>query len=271
MKPLLEVENLCKTYPARRNALGRVAERVHAVQDVSFTLLRGETVGIVGETGAGKSTVGRLALRLIEPDAGTVRFDGIDLLQLSRRDLRAQRQRMQMIFQDPFGSLDPRMLIRDSVGEPLTIHYGLRGDARDEQVAVLLARVGIRSDQLDRLPREFSGGQLQRIAIARALTTNPDFIVCDEPVAALDLSIQAQVLNLLLDLQEERALGYLFISHDLSLVRFLANHTVVMREGQVVEAGPTEQVFTDPHHDYTRSLIAAAPRLRASRRSLTAM
>ena len=268
MTKLLEVENLGKSFIQKRNLLGKPTRRVQAVKDVSFTLENGQTVGIVGESGAGKSTVGRLVLRLIEPDTGTVTFQGTPLADVSQRSLRTMRQQMQMIFQDPFSSLDPRMVIRDAVGEPFTVHHGLKGDERDERVVELLRRVGIREDQLDRFPREFSGGQLQRIAIARALTTDPSLIVCDEPVAALDVSIQAQVLNLLLDLQSERGLGYVFISHDLSLVRFLAHHVVVMRHGEVMETGPTEQVFSDPQHEYTRKLISSIPVARPRRRKV---
>jgi len=233
---------------------------------VGFTVAPGETLGIVGETGAGKSTVGRMVLRLVEPDAGAVRLFGQDVLALSGRELRRLRSRAQMVFQDPFSSLDPRMVVRDQVGEPLLVHRSLPRADRDELVAALLKRVGMREDHLDRYPREFSGGQLQRIAIARALATDPDFVVCDEPVAALDVSIQAQVLNLLLDLQAERGLGFLFISHDLSLVRFLAHRTAVMRHGEIVETGPTEQLFTDPQHPYTRALVSAIPRLAPRRR-----
>jgi peptide/nickel transport system ATP-binding protein/oligopeptide transport system ATP-binding protein len=263
MSPLLEVSGLVKSYPARRNVFGRVRERTTVTNNVSFTLDRGETVGIVGESGAGKSTVGRLALRLIEPDSGAVTFDGENVLTLSRSQLRSFRQRAQMIFQDPFSSLDPHMTIRDAVGEPLTIHRGLKGHERDSAVIELLERVGMRADQLDKYPREFSGGQLQRIAIARALTTEPDFIVCDEPVAALDVSIQAQVLNLLVDLQRERGLSYVFISHDLSLVRFLAHRVVVMRRGEIVETGATEDIFANPRHPYTQTLLDAIPDPRA--------
>lgn len=269
MSALLEVSGLNKSYVTKRNILGRPRDQLHAVNNVSFSLERGETVSIVGETGAGKSTVGRLVLRLIEADSGSVVFDGQDVLSLGKKELRSLRQRAQMIFQDPFSSLDPRMVIRDAVGEPFTVHQGLRGDERDGRVLELLERVGMRADQLDRYPREFSGGQLQRIAIARALTTEPDFIVCDEPVAALDVSIQAQVLNLLVDLQQERGLGYLFISHDLSLVRFLAHHVVVMYKGEVVEAGPTEQLFSDPQHPYTQKLISAIPSAHPSRKRST--
>lgn len=267
MSPLLEVVGLRKSYPTKRNLLGRVTERTVVSDDVSFTVGRGETVGIVGESGAGKSTVGRQVLRLIEPDSGTIRFDGSDVRKLEGKDLLMFRRRAQMIFQDPFSSLDPHMTIRNAVGEPLSIHFGIKGAERDARVVEMLERVGMRKDQLDKYPREFSGGQLQRIAIARALTLDPDFIVCDEPVAALDVSIQAQVLNLLLDLQSERGLSYIFISHDLSLVRFLAHRVVVLYRGQVVETGTAEELFENPQHPYTKTLVAAVPDPRARRRS----
>lgn len=269
MSPLLEVTGLRKTYPAKRNLLGRVTERTVVTNDVNFTVGRGETLGIVGESGAGKSTIGRQVLRLIEPDAGTILFDGQDVLKLQGKELLGFRRRAQMIFQDPFSSLDPHMTIRHAVGEPLTIHFGLSGDERDRRVVEMLHRVGMREDQLDKYPREFSGGQLQRIAIARALTLDPDFIVCDEPVAALDVSIQAQVLNLLLDLQAERGLSYIFISHDLSLIRFLAHRVLVMYRGEVVETGTAEELFDNPQHAYTKTLVSAVPDPRARRRRNT--
>lgn len=265
--PLLTAESLSKSYPLRKRHPFRPRQRFQAVKSVSFELSHGETLGIVGETGAGKSTVGRLALRLIEADSGVIRFDGADLRALSAKRLRAVRPRMQMIFQDPYSSLDPRVTIRDTIGEPLLVHSNLHGAEREHRVIQLLERVGMRADHLDRYPREFSGGQLQRVAIARALATDPEFIVCDEPVAALDVSIQAQVLNLLLDLQSERGLSYLFISHDLSLVRFLAHRVLVMRHGEVVEHGPTAQIFARPEHPYTRELLAAIPHPVPTRQS----
>lgn len=269
MSPLLEVSGLHKSYPAKRNLLGRVTERSIVTNDVNFTVARGETLGIVGESGAGKSTIGRQVLRLIEPDSGTIRFDGEDVRKLKGKDLLSFRQRAQMIFQDPFSSLDPHMTIRNAVGEPLSIHFGIAGAERDRRVVEILQRVGMREDQLDKYPREFSGGQLQRIAIARALTLDPDFIVCDEPVAALDVSIQAQVLNLLLDLQAERGLSYIFISHDLSLVRFLAHRVMVMYRGEVVETGTAEELFENPQHPYTKTLVSAVPDPRARRRGIS--
>lgn len=259
MTPLLQVDNLIKSYPSRKNLFGRVTQRTVVTNNVSFDLQRGETLGIVGESGAGKSTIGRLILRLIEADSGSIDFDGHSVRDLSRKQLRSIRQRAQMIFQDPFSSLDPHMSIGDAVGEPLMMHLGLQGRAREEAVIELLGRVGLRADQFGKYPREFSGGQLQRIAIARALATSPDMIVCDEPVAALDVSIQAQVLNLLIDLQRERNLSYIFISHDLSLVRFLAHRVAVMREGEIVEIGDTEEIFSAPKHPYTKTLLEAIP------------
>lgn len=267
MSALLAADGLHKSYVVRRDPFGRPKRRFHAVKDVSFTVGRGETLGVVGESGAGKSTLGRLALRLIEPDDGRLSYDGVDLSGLSRSAMRAMRPRMQMIFQDPFSSLDPRMTIRGAVGEPLRIHRGMSGSALDAKVLDLLERVGMRKDHLDRYPREFSGGQLQRIAIARALATEPEFIVCDEPVAALDVSIQAQVLNLLLDLQAERGLSYLFISHDLGLVRFLAHRVAVMNAGEIIETASTEDIFTDPQEPYTQKLLSAIPEPRPTRRS----
>jgi len=265
--PLVVVDSVVKSYRTGPRTLRRGRTRREVVRDVSFAVERGTTLGIVGETGAGKSTVGRMLLGLVRPDSGTVAFEGSEVGALRRRELRGFRQRAQMIFQDPFASLDPRMVIRDIVGEPLLIHRSLRGRELEERTVALLERVGVRPDQLDRYPREFSGGQLQRIAIARALSTEPDLIVCDEPVAALDVSIQAQVLNLLLDLQRERGLAYVFISHDLALVRLLSDHVLVMRDGEVVEQAPTERIFEAPQQDYTRRLIASMVAPRPSARA----
>ncbi|ROO87471.1 oligopeptide transport system ATP-binding protein [Actinocorallia herbida] len=265
MSALLQAELLGKRYRVRRGMPGRPARYFDAVKDVSFEIGRGETLGIVGESGAGKSTVGRLVLRLVEADTGAIRYDGQDLRELSGRGMRSMRSHMQMIFQDPFSSLDPRMTVGAAVAEPLRLHKGLKGAELEHRVLDLLQRVGMRADHLDRYPREFSGGQLQRIAIARALATDPEFIVCDEPVAALDVSIQAQVLNLLLDLQAERGLSYLFISHDLSLVRFLAHRVAVMSQGAIVETGTAEEIFAEPAHAYTRKLLSAIPEPRPTR------
>jgi oligopeptide transport system ATP-binding protein len=256
---LLEASGLAKSFPSGRNLLGRPTGWRHAVRDVDLRLARGETLAVVGESGAGKSTVGRLLLRLIEPDAGEVRLDGTDVLALGRKELRSLRKRMQMIFQDPYGSLDPRMVVEDAVGEPLTIHFGMQGAERRARVLELLDRVGIGEHQAERYPYEFSGGQLQRIAIARALAVEPDLIVCDEPVAALDVSIRAQVINLLHDLQRERGVAYVFISHDLSLVRLIAQRVAVMYQGAIVEEGETVSLFENPRHPYTRALLDAIP------------
>ncbi|MFC9834250.1 ATP-binding cassette domain-containing protein [Rhodococcus sp. NPDC127530] len=272
MSPILEIDSLVKSFVKKRNLLGIPTEHTHAVKDVSFTLEKGRTRAIVGESGAGKSTIGRMALRLATPDTGSVKLFGDDIMTMSAKEVRRLRRRATMIFQDPFNSLDPRMLIGQSVAEPLTLHTKLRGSARDERVAELLERVGLRMDQLEKYPHEFSGGQLQRIAIARALATEPELIVCDEPVAALDVSIQAQVLNLLQDLQQERQISYLFISHDLALVKMFAHDVTVMRRGEVVESGTTEQIFEDPKDPYTKELLSAIPvmnpRKRAAKRTL---
>lgn len=274
MTVVLEVDKVAKSFVKKRNVFGIATERTHAVRDVSFTLEKGRTRAIVGESGAGKSTVGRMALRLDTPDSGVIRLFGDDISTLSSRTIRRMRRRATMIFQDPFNSLDPRMLIGQSVAEPLTLHTDLRGRDRERRVAELLERVGLRADQMDKYPHEFSGGQLQRIAIARALATEPELIVCDEPVAALDVSIQAQVLNLLQDLQQERLISYLFISHDLALVKMFAHDVTVMRGGEIVESGPTEQIFDAPAASYTKDLLSAIPvmnpRKRAERRAVAA-
>jgi oligopeptide transport system ATP-binding protein len=256
---LLEATGLKKSFLTGRNSLGRPKGWSHAVRGVDLRVGRGETVAIVGESGAGKSTVGRLVLRLIEPDEGDIRLDGIDVRALGRKDLRAMRKRMQMIFQDPYSSLDPRILIEDAVGEPLTVHFGVKGVERRRRVLELLDRVGISSHQAERYPHEFSGGQLQRIAIARALAVEPDIIVCDEPVAALDVSIRAQVINLLHDLQRERGVAFIFISHDLSLVRVISHRILVMCGGEVVEEGEPTQLYTNPSHPYTKALLDVIP------------
>ena len=259
MAEILRATGLEKAFTTERNLLGRPTRVVRAVQEVDLTIDRGETLGLVGESGSGKSTTGRLVLRLIEPDGGTVLFDGEDVLALSGSDLRRLRSRARMVFQDPYSSLDPRMTVGDSVGEPLTIHRKLGATERREHVEELFSRVGLNAEQLDRYPYEFSGGQLQRMAVARAIATDPDLIVCDEPVAALDMSIRAQVINLLQSLQDERGIAYLFISHDLSLVRLIAPRLAVMYKGRVVEEGPTADVFATPQHPYTQALIAAIP------------
>jgi oligopeptide transport system ATP-binding protein len=264
--PLLEATGLTKVFGTGRTLGSRPAEPTYAVRGVDLKVGRGETVAVVGESGAGKSTLGRMILRLIEPDDGTITLDGIDVRAMGRKELRSLRKRMQMIFQDPYSSLDPRMIIEDAVGEPLTVHFRMPSAQRRRKVLELLDRVGISEAQADRYPHEFSGGQLQRIAIARALAVEPDLIVCDEPVAALDVSIRAQVINLLQDLQEERGVSYVFISHDLSLVRLIAHRISVMYQGKVVEEGSPEEIYTNPSDPYTRALLEAIPVPDPSRR-----
>ena len=252
--PLLAVEGLTKHFGA--------APAVRAVEDVSFTLHKGKVLGVVGESGSGKSTIGRLALRLIEPTAGTVRYAGQDLGSLGARDLRRFRRHMQMIFQDPFASLNQRMTIGEALVEPIRLHRGLgRRDALDE-AGRLLERVGLTREHLGRYPRAFSGGQRQRVAIARALASNPGFIVADEPVSALDVSIQAEVLNLLQDLQRDLALTLMFISHDLSVVELISDRVMVLYLGRVMELGSSPRLFSAPAHPYTAALMDAAPGAR---------
>jgi peptide/nickel transport system ATP-binding protein/oligopeptide transport system ATP-binding protein len=256
---LLEVAGISKSFSSGRDLLGRRTRWVHAVQDVSFTVERGECLAVVGESGAGKSTVGRMVLRLIEADSGSITFDGIDVRGARRVQMRRLRRRMQMIFQDPYSSLDPRLTVAEAVAEPLVVHGRDARPAREKAAARLLERVGLGSRYLDRYPAELSGGQLQRVAIARAITLNPDLIVCDEPVAALDVSVRAQVLNLLRDLQEEFGLAYLFVCHDLALVEVIADRVLVMAAGEVVEQGTVEQIFRAPQQEYTQRLLAAIP------------
>jgi peptide/nickel transport system ATP-binding protein/oligopeptide transport system ATP-binding protein len=258
--PLLEVAGLTKHFPVRRGAFGLVSGQVQAVDGVDFHLAAGETLAIVGESGCGKSTVGRLVLRLIEPTSGVVRFEGEDLLALSERDMRARRQRMQVIFQDPYASLNPRMTVGAMLGEPLMLHGLAAGaDARRSRVAELLELVGLRPDHARRYPHEFSGGQRQRLAIARALAVEPKLIVADEPVSALDVSIQAQVINLMRSLQQRFGIAYIFISHDLAVVKHIADRIAVMYLGKIVETATTEELFREPRHPYTRALLAAVP------------
>jgi oligopeptide/dipeptide ABC transporter ATP-binding protein len=250
--PLFEARDLVKHFRMRRTV-------VQAVNGVSFSIPRGRTVGLVGESGSGKSTVARLALRLLDPSSGSLSFDGVDLLRASRGELRALRRRMQIVFQDPFGSLNPRMRVVDAVGEPLAVHRLARGRARTDRVVELLERVGLGARDLPKYAHQFSGGQAQRIGIARALATDPDLIVCDEAVSALDVSVQAQVLNLLKRLQAELGLSYLFIAHDLNVVRYMADEVCVMYLGEIVERGDGDALFADPRHPYTQMLVAAVP------------
>jgi oligopeptide/dipeptide ABC transporter ATP-binding protein len=258
-RPVLEVERLKKYFPVRKGLLRRTVGHVYAVDDVSFTIREGETVGLVGESGCGKTTVGRAILRLIEPTAGAIRLEGRDITGLGKTELRPYRQAMQIIFQDPFSSLNPRMRAGDIVGEPLKVHgNGSRGERR-ERVAELFQRVGLRSAQMDNFPHQFSGGQRQRIGVARALALNPKLIIGDEPVSALDVSIQAQVINLLTDLQRDLKLSYLFISHNLAVVEHISHRIAVMYLGRIVEYTDKATLFTRPLHPYTEALLAAVP------------
>ncbi|MDO9708309.1 ABC transporter ATP-binding protein [Paracraurococcus lichenis] len=258
MTALLELEGLAKHFPVR-DALGRARGAVRAVDGVSLSVEAGTVLAIVGESGCGKSTLGRLALRLIEPDAGRLRFAGEDLRALSPRALRARRRDMQLIFQDPFASLDPRMTVEDAILEPLRLHDVVQRGGERARVRQLLERVGLRPDMARRWPHEFSGGQRQRIAIARALASGPKLVIGDEPVSALDVSVQAQVVNLLQDLIRELGLTFVLISHDLGVVRHIADRVAVMYLGQIVEEGPAAAVFGAPRHPYTRALLAAVP------------
>ena len=258
-EPLLQIRDLTKHFPVRGGLLQRMVGAVKAVDGVSFDVGRGEVVGLVGESGSGKTTVGRSILRLIEPTAGSVRFDGIEVTDLPPGAMRAQRRRMQIVFQDPYASLDPRQRVREIVGEAFKIHgIGTPRDRRD-RTAALLQKVGLVPDAMDRFPHEFSGGQRQRIGIARALAVEPDFIVADEPVSALDVSVQAQVVNLLQDLQRELGLSLLFISHDLAVVRYISDRVVVMYLGRIMEVASSEQLYARPRHPYTRALLSAVP------------
>jgi len=278
--PLLEVRNLTKIFDLAESAFGsRRSGEVRAVDDVSLDIREGETLGLVGESGSGKSTLGRLILRLIEPTSGAILFDGIDLLKANGSELRRLRRDMQIIFQDPFGSLDPRFRVEDVIAEPLILHQktlhqkivhqkmireSLGRDARRQRVRELLHSVGMDESAMPRYPHEFSGGQRQRIGIARALALRPKFIVADEPVSALDVSVGAQIVNLLQQLQRDFGLTYLFISHSMPVVRYLSTRIAVMYGGKIVEIGSTEQITAQPQHAYTRKLLAATPEMAAS-------
>jgi oligopeptide/dipeptide ABC transporter ATP-binding protein len=259
--PLLVLEGVSKQFVVKRSLFGAAKAVVRAVDEVSLRVERGETLALVGESGCGKSTVGRLALRLIEPSAGRVRLDGQDLASLSGAALRRARAGAQLIFQDPYSSLNPRMRVGEILAEPLLLHSQLSATARRDRVGELLATVGLSAQHAQRFPHEFSGGQRQRIAIARALALEPKLIVCDEPVSALDVSIRSQILNLLKDLQQRLGLAFIFISHDLAVVKHIASRVAVMYLGRIVESAPCEELFAAPRHPYTQALLSAIPRL----------
>jgi oligopeptide/dipeptide ABC transporter ATP-binding protein len=260
METILEVSNLSKTFDVGSSFLFKPVAQIKAVQDVSFQLYRGETLGLVGESGCGKSTLGRCLLRLLEPSSGAIKFKNQDITQLKGEHLRQLRRKMQIIFQDPFGSLNPRMTVGSILEEPLIIHDLFKTSAeRQKRVSELISLVGLSQTSINRFPHEFSGGQRQRIGIARALAVEPELIVCDEPVSALDVSIQAQIINLLMELQKTLGLTYIFIAHDLKVVEFISNRIAVMYLGKVVELAPTAEIFDHPRHPYTKTLLSAIP------------
>lgn len=265
-EPILTVKDVARRFVTRRSWLGRPMVTVNAVNGVSLSIRRGTTLALVGESGSGKSTLGRCIARLDTPTQGTIRFDGQDVFSLSGSRLLAFRRQMQTIFQDPYASLNPRRTVGDAIADGPVIHGLMTPDERRALVSDLLKRVGLRPEQARRYPHEFSGGQRQRIAIARALALSPSLIIADEAVSALDVSVRAQILNLLADLQAERGLTFLFISHDLGVVRHVAGEVAIMRAGEIVEQGATDRIFTDPQHEYTRALLRAVPRPDPGRR-----
>jgi oligopeptide transport system ATP-binding protein len=257
--PLLAIKHLKKHFPIKGGVFSKTIGYVYAVDDITFTLEKGETLGLVGESGCGKSTTGRTILRLIEPTDGVIYFEGQNITNLDKGAMRALRREMQIIFQDPYASLNPRMTVGSIIGEPLEIHKIAKGSEKEERVASLLQKVGLRAEDMRKYPHEFSGGQRQRIGIARALALNPKLIVCDEPVSALDVSIQAQVINLLEDLQAEFGLSYLFIAHNLNVVEHISNRVAVMYLGQIVELASDQELYKNPQHPYTEALLSAVP------------
>jgi oligopeptide/dipeptide ABC transporter ATP-binding protein len=271
VNPLIEVRDLKKHFPITRGVLARVSGNVYAVDGVSFHIGRGETLGLVGESGCGKSTVGRTVLKLLQPTSGRIFFDGADITDLDAEKMFPYREKMQMIYQDPYASLNPRMTAGDIVGEPLIIHRGTTREERKDRVAALFERVGLRPELMSSYPHEFSGGQRQRIGIARALALDPELIIGDEPVSALDVSIQAQIINLLMDLQDEYHLSYLFVAHDLAVVEHISQRVAVMYLGRIVEITDKTSLFEMPLHPYTEALLAASPvpKARAKRRKRT--
>ncbi len=256
---LLEAVDLVKYFPIRGGVLSRIQDHVRAVDNVSMYIKKGETVGLVGESGCGKTTFGRTMLRLIEPMAGEVNFEGVDITSLSPVEMRAMRRNMQIVFQDPVGALNPRMTIKNIIGEPLKIHGLAKGGELTERVIELMTSVGLKEEHLYRFPHEFSGGQRQRIGIARSIALNPSFLLLDEPTSALDVSVQAQILNLIQDLQKRLDLTYLFISHNLAVIKYVSDRIYVMYLGKIVESAESEELFKNPHHSYTKALLSAIP------------
>ena len=257
--PLLEVRDLRKHFEVRKGLFGRATGAVRAVDGISFSIAKGETLGLVGESGCGKSTSGKTLLKLLQPDSGSIHLNGTDITSFDRRHMVPIRRRMQIVFQDPYSSINPRLSVGGFVGEPLSIHGLASGQAREQQVAELFRKVGLRPELMRRYPHEFSGGQRQRIAIARALSLNPELIVADEAVSALDVSIQAQVINLMMDLQQELGLSYLFIAHDIGIVEHISHRVAVMYLGKIVELAERKRIFSTPRHPYTEALLSAVP------------
>lgn len=258
-KPLIEIKNLKKYFPIKKGLFNKVVGNVKAVDDVSFTINKGETLGIVGESGCGKTTTGRTIIKLYEPTSGEILVEGTDIAKYTPNQMKDYRRKMQMIFQDPYASLNSRMTVGDIIGEAIDIHNLMKGKEKQERIQYLLNRVGLNSDHANRYPHEFSGGQRQRVGIARALAVEPEFIICDEPISALDVSIQAQVVNMLEELQDDLGLTYLFIAHDLSMVKHISNRIGVMYLGKLVEIGTSNDVYTKPLHPYTKALLSAIP------------